>query len=64
VSVCSFANRCACDLHVIRRSHERAPRCGWYRALEIDGWTLCPTYDDISCQANEPIKLEDLYWRT
>ncbi len=35
-----------------------------FRALAIDGWTLCSTYDDISCQANEPIKLTELYWRT
>jgi hypothetical protein len=35
-----------------------------FRALAIDGWTLRSTYDDISCQANEPIKLTELYWRT
>lgn len=35
-----------------------------YRALEVDGDTLRSTYDDISTQANEPIKLEDLFWRS
>ncbi len=35
-----------------------------FRALAQDGWPLARTYDDISDRLNEPVLVEELFWRS
>jgi hypothetical protein len=35
-----------------------------FRALARNGWPLVRTYDDISERFNEPVLVEELFWRS